>query len=57
MIESFNNSVIQLFSRLGGVVVSVVFTEPKVCEFESGQGDGVFKDDKNPQHTFLSDRK
>jgi hypothetical protein len=38
-------------------VVSVVSTEPKVCEFESGQGGGVYKDDKNPQHTFLSDRK
>jgi hypothetical protein len=36
-------------SRLGGAVVSVFATGPKVC--------GIFKGDKNPQHTFLSDGK
>jgi hypothetical protein len=40
--------------RLGGVVVSVLVTELKGCGFEAGQGDGLFKGDKNPQHTFLS---
>jgi hypothetical protein len=42
-------------SRLGGVVISVLATGPKGCVFEPG--DGFFKDDKNPQHTFLSDGK
>jgi hypothetical protein len=44
-------------SRLGGVVVSVLATGPKGCGFKHGQGDGSFKGDKNPQHTFLSDGK
>jgi hypothetical protein len=39
-------------SRLGGVVVSVLATGPKVCGFETDQGYGFFKGDKNPQHTF-----
>jgi hypothetical protein len=43
--------------RLGGVVVSVIATGPKGWGFEPGQGDGFFKDDKNPQQTFLSDGK
>jgi hypothetical protein len=43
--------------HLGGVVVSVLATGPKVCVLEAGQGDGFFKGDKNPQHTFLSDGK
>jgi hypothetical protein len=42
--------------RLGGVVVSVLATGPKVCGFEPGQGDGFFKGDKNSQYT-LSDGK
>jgi hypothetical protein len=29
--------------RLGGVVVSVLATGPKVCEFEPGQGDGFLR--------------
>jgi hypothetical protein len=44
-------------SRLGGVVVSVLSIGPKDCGFEPGKRDGIFKDDKNPQHTFLSDGK
>jgi hypothetical protein len=44
-------------SRLGGVVGSVLETGPKGCGFERGQDDGLFKGDKNPQHTFLSDGK
>jgi hypothetical protein len=43
-------------SRLGGVVVSVLATGPKVRGFEPGRGDG-FLGDKNPQHNFLSDGK
>jgi hypothetical protein len=31
-------------------------TGPKGCGFEPSQGD-VFKGDKSPQHTFLSDGK
>jgi hypothetical protein len=44
-------------SSFGGVVVSVLATGHKCCGFESGQDDGFFKGDKNPQHTFLSDGK
>jgi hypothetical protein len=40
-----------------GVVVSVLATGPKGCGFEPDQGNGFFKGDKNPQHTFLSDGK
>jgi hypothetical protein len=32
--------VLWLFSRLGGIVVSMLATEPKGCGFEPGQGDG-----------------
>jgi hypothetical protein len=46
-----------IVSRPGGVVVSVLATGPKGCRFKPGQGDGFFKGDKNPQHTFLSDGK
>jgi hypothetical protein len=38
-------------------VVSVLATGPKGCGFEPGQGDGIFKGDKIPQHTSLSDGK
>jgi hypothetical protein len=31
--------------------------DPKVAGSKPGQGDGFFKGDKNPQHTFLSDGK
>jgi hypothetical protein len=31
------------FSRLGGVVVSVLATGPKGCRFEPGQGDGFLR--------------
>jgi hypothetical protein len=31
------------FSRLGGVVVSVLATGPKDCGFEPGQGDGFLR--------------
>jgi hypothetical protein len=36
--------------RLGGVVVSVLATGPKVCGFEPGQGDGFFKKLKSATH-------
>jgi hypothetical protein len=42
-----------LYGRLGGVVVSMLATGPKGRGFEPGQDDRFFKDDKNPQHTFL----
>jgi hypothetical protein len=42
-----------LLGRLRGVVVSMFATGPKGRGFEPGQGDGFFKSDKNPQHTFL----
>jgi hypothetical protein len=45
------------WGETGGVVVSVLATGPKLCGFETDQGDGFFKGDKNPQHTFLSDGK
>jgi hypothetical protein len=35
--------VISLLSRLGGVVVSVLATEPKGRGFEPGQGDGFLR--------------
>jgi hypothetical protein len=47
----------QIRRRLGGVVVSMLATGPKGWRFEPSQGDGLFKGDKNPQHTFLSDGK
>jgi hypothetical protein len=43
--------------RLGGVVVSVLATVPKGSGFKTRQRIWIFKVDKNPQHTFLSDGK
>jgi hypothetical protein len=34
-------------------VVSVLATGPKGHGLKPGRGDEFFKDDKNPQHTFL----
>jgi hypothetical protein len=51
------DNIIDFESRLGGVMVSVLATGPKVCGFEPGQGDGFFKSNKNWQHTFLLDGK
>jgi hypothetical protein len=42
---------------LGGAVVSVLATGPKVCGFKTRLRRWIFKGDKNPQHTFLSDGK
>jgi hypothetical protein len=44
-------------SRLGGVVVSVLATRPKGCGFKTRPRRWIFKGDKNPQYTFLSDGK
>jgi hypothetical protein len=33
---------------LGGLVVSVLATGPKVCGFNPGRGRWIFKGDKNP---------
>jgi hypothetical protein len=43
--------------RLDGVVVSMLATGPKGCEFITRPSRWIFKGDKNPQHTFLSDGK
>jgi hypothetical protein len=43
--------------RLGGVVMTVLATESKGCGFKTRPRRRIFKDDKNPQHTFLSDGK
>jgi WD40 repeat protein len=44
-------------SHLGGVVVSVLATGPKGCGFKTRPRRWIFKGDKNPQHSFLSDGK
>jgi hypothetical protein len=44
-------------SRLGVVVVSVLATVPKGCVFKTRPRRWIFKGDKNPQLTFLSDGK
>ena len=38
---------------LGGLVVSVLTTGPKVRGFDPGRGRWIFKGDKNPEHHFL----
>jgi hypothetical protein len=45
------------FGHVGGVVVSVLATGPRGCGFKTRPRRWVFKGDKNPQHTFLSDGK
>jgi hypothetical protein len=45
------------YGRLGGVVVSVLATGPKVYRFKTRSRQWIFKGDENPQHTFLSDGK
>jgi hypothetical protein len=45
------------YSRLGGVVVSVLATGSKGCGFKIRPRRWIFKGDKNPQHTFLSGGK
>jgi hypothetical protein len=39
---------------LGGLVVSVLATGPKVRGFDPDRGRWVFKGDKNPEHHFFS---
>jgi hypothetical protein len=46
-----------LVRRLGGVVVSVLATGPKGFGFKTRPRRWIFKGNKNPQHTFLSDGK
>jgi hypothetical protein len=38
---------------LGGLVVSVLATGPKVRGFDPERGGWIFKGDKNPEHHFL----
>jgi hypothetical protein len=47
----------ETWSRLGGVVVSVLDTGPKSCGLKTRSRRWIFKGDKNLQHTFLSDGK
>jgi hypothetical protein len=47
----------QVYRRLGGVVVSVLATGPKRCGFKTRPRLWIFKGDKIPQHTLLSDGK
>jgi hypothetical protein len=49
--------IISQLGRLGGVVVIVLATGPKGCGFKDRARRWIFKGDKNPQHTFLSDGK
>jgi hypothetical protein len=44
-------------SRLGGIVISVLATGPKGYGFKTWPRRWIFKGDKNPQYTFLSDGK
>jgi hypothetical protein len=43
--------------RHGAVVVSMLTAGPKGCGFKTRPRRWIFKVDKNPQHTFLSDGK
>jgi hypothetical protein len=38
---------------LGGLVVSVLATGPKVRGFDTDRGRWIFKGEKNPEHNFL----
>jgi hypothetical protein len=42
-----------LYVGLGGLVVSVLATGPKVRGFDPDRGRWIFKGDKNPEHHFL----
>jgi hypothetical protein len=41
------------FVALGGLVVSVLATGPKIRGFDPDRGRWIFKGDKNPEHYFL----
>jgi hypothetical protein len=43
-----------LNADLGGLVVSVLATGPKVRGFDPDRGRWIFKGDKNPAHNFLT---
>jgi hypothetical protein len=38
---------------LGGILVSVLATSPKVLGFRPGRGRWILRGDDSPQHTFL----
>jgi hypothetical protein len=46
-----------IICRLVDVVVIVLANGPKGCGFKTRPKRWIFKDDKIPQHTFLSDGK
>jgi hypothetical protein len=43
---------LSMFVALGGLVVSMLSTGPKVREFDPDRGQWIFKGDKNPEHHF-----
>jgi hypothetical protein len=43
----------QIAVALGGLVVSVLATGPKIRGFDPDRGRWIFKDDKNSEHHFL----
>jgi hypothetical protein len=53
----FINLLVALTGRLGGLVVSVLATGPKGCGFKIRPRRWIVKDDKKPQHPFLSEGK
>jgi hypothetical protein len=52
-----NFAIVQKYGRLDGVVVSVLATGPEGFGLKTRPRRWIFKGDKNPQHTFLSDGK
>jgi hypothetical protein len=42
---------------LGGLVVRVLATGPKVRGFDPDRGRWIFKGDKNPEHNFQQSRR
>jgi hypothetical protein len=53
---SFKDVISSIHVDLGGLVVSVLATGPKVRGFDPDRGRWIFKGDKNPEH-FLSEEK
>jgi hypothetical protein len=50
-IKNYHNHL--LYVALGGLVVSVLATGPKVRGFDRDRGRWIFKGDKNPEHHFF----
>jgi hypothetical protein len=52
-ILSYTPIYICIYVDLGGLVVTVLATGPKVHGFDLDRGRWIFKGDKNPKHHFL----